>query len=383
MRKITGIPASAGIAIGKAFVYIKNSNLKTELSKFQNLPSDESILLFRESVEKAIEHLNIIIQKAEEEIGTEEAGIFDAQMLMLEDEDFQEAVVKLLQKDLPLDKAIGKVTDFYVKKFSEMDNEYFKERASDIKDIGTHLFNALTGKQTSSLANLSEDVIIVSEELSPSDTAEMCKNKVLGFATKVGGKTSHVAIIARALSIPAVVGASKLMDLVTHGTLLIVDGINGEIIIDPDLQTLENYQNLKKEHKEDQIKLKKFAQMKVKTLDGYKVEIQANVGSLDGVKSALENGADGIGLLRTEFLYLNRKTLPTEEETFTTIKKILQSMDNRPVILRTLDIGGDKFVPGFKLPTESNPFLGFRGCRLITNLEMRNIIQTQIRGAIR
>ncbi|MFX0053127.1 MAG: phosphoenolpyruvate-utilizing N-terminal domain-containing protein, partial [Candidatus Hermodarchaeota archaeon] len=329
MRKITGIPASTGIAIGKAFVYIKNSNLKTELSKFQNLPSDKSILLFRESVKKAIEHLNIIIQKAEEEIGTEEAGIFNAQILMLEDEDFQEAVVELLQKDFPLYKAIWDVTDSYVKKFNEMDNVYFRERASDIKDIGNYLINALIGKQTSSLANLSEDVIIVSEELSPSDTAEMCKNKVLGFATKVGGSTSHVAIIARALSIPAVVGASKLMDLVTHGTLLIVDGIEGEIIIDPDSQTLEIYQNLRDEQKESQLKLKKFAQIKAKTLDDYEIEIQANVGSLDGVKLALENGADGIGLLRTEFLYLDRNTLPTEDEMFITIKKILKSMGNR------------------------------------------------------
>ncbi|MFX0150314.1 MAG: phosphoenolpyruvate--protein phosphotransferase [Candidatus Hodarchaeota archaeon] len=383
MRKITGIPASTGIAIGKAFVYIKNSNLKTELSKFQNLPSDKSILLFRESVKKAIEHLNIIIQKAEEEIGTEEAGIFNAQMLMLEDEDFQAAVVELLQKDFPLYKAIWDVTDSYVKKFNEMDNVYFRERASDIKDIGNYLINALIGKQTSSLANLSEDVIIVSEELSPSDTAEMCKNKVLGFATKVGGSTSHVAIIARALSIPAVVGASKLMDLVTHGTLLIVDGIEGEIIIDPDSQTLEIYQNLRDEQKESQLKLKKFAQIKAKTLDDYEIEIQANVGSLDGVKLALENGADGIGLLRTEFLYLDRNTLPTEDEMFITIKKILKSMGNRPVILRTLDIGGDKLVPSLKLPAESNPFLGYRGSRIISNPEMSSIIQTQIRAALR
>ncbi|MFX0173872.1 MAG: phosphoenolpyruvate--protein phosphotransferase [Candidatus Hodarchaeota archaeon] len=383
MRKITGIPASTGIAIGKAFVYTKNSNLKTELSKFQNLPPDKLILLFQKSVKKGIEHLNVIIQKTEEEIGTEEAGIFDAQILMLEDEDFQEAVIELLKKDLPLDKAIWDVTDFYVKKFSEMDNEYFKERASDIKDIGNYLINALIGKQKSSLANLSEEVIIVSEELSPSDTAQMRKNKVLGFATKVGGSTSHVAIIARALSIPAVVGSSKLMDLVSHGTLLVVDGNEGEIIIDPDPQTLEIYQNKREKHIEDQHNLKKFAQIKAKTLDGYEVEIQANVGSLDGVKTALENGADGIGLLRTEFLYLDRKTLPTEEETFTTIKNILKSMGNRPVILRTLDIGGDKFVPSLKLPTESNPFLGYRGSRLVSNLEIRNIILAQIRAALR
>ncbi|MFX0183449.1 MAG: phosphoenolpyruvate--protein phosphotransferase [Candidatus Hodarchaeota archaeon] len=383
MRKITGIPASTGIAIGKAFVYTKSSNLKKELLKFQNISPEKSIILFREAVKKAIEHLNNIIRRTEEEIGTDEAGIFDAQILMLEDEDFQGAVIELLEKEFPLDKAIWDVTDFYVKKFSEIENVYFKERASDIRDIGNHIINALIGKQTSLLADLRNKVIVVSKELTPSDTAEMCKDKVIGFATEVGGSTSHVAIIARALNIPAVVGSSKLMQLVNPETPLIVDGVKGEIIINPDPETITSYQNMREKIKEDQDKLKKFAKMKAITLDGYKIEIQANIGSLDGINLALENGADGIGLLRTEFLYLGRETLPTEEESYTTIKKILLSMDNRPVILRTLDIGGDKNIPSLNLPAEANPFLGYRGSRFITDPELRNIIFTQIRAALR
>lgn len=383
MRKITGIPASTGIAIGKAFVFRKSFDLKKELLKFQNISPEKSITLFREAVKKAIEYLSDIIRKTEDEIGSEEAGIFDAQMLMLEDEDFQGAVIELLEKEFPLDKAIWDVTDFYVQKFNDIDNVYFKERASDIRDIGNHIINALIGKQTSLLADLRDEVIVVSKELSPSDTAEMCKDKVIGFATEVGGSTSHVAIIARALNIPAVVGSSKLVQLVNPGTLLIIDGIKGEIIINPDPETFKSYENIREKLKEDQNKLKKFAKMKVKTLDGYEIEIQANIGSLDGIKLALENGADGIGLLRTEFLYLGRETLPTEEESYATIKKILLLMENRPVILRTLDIGGDKYVPSLNLPTESNPFLGYRGSRFVTDPKLKNIIFIQIRAALR
>ncbi|MHA1331428.1 MAG: phosphoenolpyruvate--protein phosphotransferase, partial [Candidatus Hodarchaeales archaeon] len=384
IKTLDGISASPGVTIGHAFIYDKKRLLKDQSTvKFQNLTVDESVKLFKASLSKAIENLETLKDKTENEIGTEEAAIFDAQILILEDEDYQSAVINLVKNGTRIDNAITEVIDYYVAKFEEMDNEYFKERAADIRDVGDQLINALIGKKTSELSNLEKEVIIVSQELTPSDTAEMLKEKVLGLVTEVGGATSHVAIIARSLNLPAIVGVKDLLNNVQNDQLLIVDGINGRVIINPDPDTISKYRSIQSKLIDNETELKKYGYIIAKTLDGFTIEAQANIGSVSEIASALENGADGVGLLRTEFLYLGRKTLPTEEELFSTFKDILVKMKGKPVILRTLDVGGDKNIPCIDLPTEPNPFLGVRGSRIVKDPALKRIIVTQLRAALR
>ncbi|MHA1971572.1 MAG: phosphoenolpyruvate--protein phosphotransferase, partial [Candidatus Hodarchaeales archaeon] len=373
MKTLDGISASPGVTIGHTFVYDKNKVLKGEsIEKFQKLGVEESIKLFKDAIKIATTNLEVLKDKTEKEVGTEEAAIFDAQILILEDEDYQSAVIDLVKRGSRIDDAIIEITNFYVNQFEEMDNEYFKERAADIRDVGNQLIKALLGEnKKSELSNLKKEAIIISQELTPSDTAEMLKEKVLGFVTEAGGATSHVAIIARSLNLPAIVGVKDLLLNVKNNQLIIVDGIKGRVVINPDKDTIKKYRLIQNKLKDDETELKKYSSIIAKTRDGYTIETQANIGSVSEIASALENGADGIGLLRTEFLYLGRKTLPTEEELFDTFKEILIKMGGKPVILRTLDVGGDKDIPCIELPSEPNPFLGIRGSRIAKNPSLK------------
>ena len=235
MQTIEGIPASSGIAIGKVFLYEKNTKYDQLLEELNHLSKEDAQERFNRGIESAIEHLEKIKVITEQEVGVEEAGIFDAQILILEDEDFQTAVIDDILKGSKLLDAIWGVIDYYVGKFKLMENSYFQERAADIRDVGNQLINALIGKKNSILAELSEKVIIVAKELSPSETAEMRKEMVVGFATDLGGSASHVAIIARALNIPAVVGSNKITNSVEQGDVLILDGVKGNIIVNPNI----------------------------------------------------------------------------------------------------------------------------------------------------
>ncbi|MHA1975814.1 MAG: phosphoenolpyruvate--protein phosphotransferase [Candidatus Hodarchaeales archaeon] len=383
MQTIEGIPASSGIAIGKVFLYEKNTEYDQLLEKLNHISVEEAQEKFLRGIEIAIEYLESIKKKTESEVGLEEAGIFDAQILILEDEDFQTAVVNELVKGTKLLDAIWGVIDYYVGKFKLMENSYFQERATDIRDVGNQLLNALIGKKTCILSELSERVIIVAKELSPSETAEMRKEMVAGFATDLGGSASHVAIIARALNIPAVVGSSKVTSSVEQGDILILDGVKGNIIINPPRDMLDSYDSMRKQLLAEQLELKKFAHVKVATSDGKKISILANIGAMEDIETALENGAEGVGLLRTEFLYIQKRILPEEEDLFRIFRKILVNMGDKPVILRTLDMGGDKEIPGLHKQKETNPFLGLRGSRFISDIKLRNIILVQIRAALK
>ena len=383
MQTIEGIPASAGIAIGKIFLYRKSSEFDELISRLNDLPIEEAKQKFNSGITDAIGHLEKIRDNVEQNIGFEEAGIFDAQVLMLEDDDFQTAVMDELSKGTKLVDAIWGVIDYFVAKFELMKNSYFQERAADIRDVGNQLLNALVGNKVSSLSELSEEVIIVAHEISPSETAEMRKEMVLGFATDLGGSSSHVAIIARALSIPAVVGSSKISESVEQGDTLILDGVNGKIIINPSIEIVDTYHKRKKQILAEQLALKKLAHIKAETSDGKKISVQANIGSLDEVENVLENGAEGIGLFRTEFLFLGKETIPEEEFQFQVYKKILESMEDKPVIIRILDVGGDKEIPSIRMAKETNPFLGLRGSRFISNVKLRSIIEVQIRAALK
>jgi len=381
MNLVYGIPASNGIAIGDILYY--DHNFSFDLSKFKPKTIENSIQTFKEAILNTILYLEELSKKTEKEIGLKEAAIFDAQILMLEDEDFQESVIQKLYENLSLDQAILNVTNDYVDKFNHMKNQYFKERSSDIKDVGKQILNTLSGKRPSMLSNLKKEVIIIAKELTPSDTAEMDKDKILGFATELGGSTSHVAIIARALNVPAVVGAKELIKTVKENDFAIIDGNNGTIIINPDNKTLNKFRAIQTTFYEEELENKRFSTRKAKTKDGYEVEVNANIGSVKDVRLALENGADGIGLFRTEFLYLRSEKLPDEDMQYSTYKKVLETMKDKSVVLRILDVGGDKHIPSLNLKKEHNPFLGLRGSRFLLNAKLKDVLKKQIRAALR
>ncbi|MFW9777651.1 MAG: phosphoenolpyruvate--protein phosphotransferase [Candidatus Heimdallarchaeota archaeon] len=385
MKKIIGIPGSPGIAIGKARVF-KAPDIQMIIGgEFQDLNPNEAIILFKNATNKALERLSRIVSKVEEEIGSDEAGVFDAQMLMIEDEDFQSEIIEKIKNNIQLVDSIKSVSEKWQRKFEAMEDDYFKERGQDIKDAGNQILQALLDQYTSELSDLDEAVIIVADELTPSDTAEMNKSMVLAIATETGGPTSHAVILSRSLNIPAVVGTgtSTLLETISNSDTLVVDGSNGEVIIDPDLDTIQSYESKKVQYAEEEKLLQRYKEVRAITKDNHEIQLNVNLGSIDDLGSAMKVGAEGVGLLRTEFMYLNRINLPTEEELFSIFRKFLEGMEKYPVIIRTLDIGGDKELAYINLPKEVNPFLGLRGTRLASQSEFKQILTTQIRAALR
>jgi phosphotransferase system enzyme I (PtsI) len=269
----------------------------------------------------------------------------------------------------------------FVSMFEGMDNEYMKERAADIRDVSKRIMAHLQGIALVSLAEISEETIIIANDLTPSDTAQLNPTYVKGFATDIGGRTSHTAIMARSLELPAVVGTKNATSSATNGELVIVDGLKGEVIFSPEPSLLEEYQKKQVTYLKEKEELKKFFDKSSLSSDGHHVELAANIGSPEDLKSVIENGAEGVGLFRTEFLYMGREELPTEEEQFESYKKVLETMKEKPVVIRTLDIGGDKKLPYLPLPEEMNPFLGLRAVRLC--LERQDIFKTQLRALLR
>jgi phosphotransferase system enzyme I (PtsI) len=278
-------------------------------------------------------------------------------------------------------KAAGQVIQSYVDLFSAMEDEYMRERAADVKDIGNRLLRNLLGIQEQDIGNLDSDVIIIAHDLTPSDTALMDKRHVKGFATDIGGRTSHTAIMARSLEIPAVLGLCDITLNVSAGDMIILDGDTGKVIVNPDEETLTEYQSKIEKQKYLKMELKKIAKLPSETMDGKHVEIAANIGSPGEVDSVLEYGGDGIGLYRTEFLFMDRDSFPGEEEQLKAYRTVAEKMDGKPVIIRTLDIGGDKKLSYLPMPEEMNPFLGFRAIRLC--FEMRELFRTQLRAILR
>lgn len=265
--------------------------------------------------------------------------------------------------------------------FLSMEDEYMRERAADIRDIGGRIIRALKGEEKSSIGDIKDKCIIVAKDLTPSDTAQLNREYVLGFITELGGKTSHSAIIARALEIPAVSGIKDATEILKTGDLIILDGVKGIIYINPDESLIDEYQNKIQREMEEKRELLIYKDRKVLTKDGKRIEVAANISSKEEVDVALKYGADGIGLFRTEFLFMNRETAPTEEEQFEVYKYVLEKMDFRPVIIRTLDVGGDKKIPYIDVGTEMNPFLGLRAIRLC--FERLDLFKTQLKALLR
>jgi len=377
MKILKGIPASSGVAVGKAYVYVKEFMIAERKVKKSEVKGE--LKKFRVALERSKKQILEIKEKTSREIGEKEANIFQAQLLMLEDPAFVAEVENKIKSGKSAEVAVNEVVKSLISTFSAIKDEYLKERALDIEDIGERVIRNLLGYKDS--LELAQKAVVIAENLTPSDTARMDIKKVLGFATEVGGATSHTAIIAREYGIPAVVGVGNVTEKVKPGELVIVDGNNGLVIVNPDQKTVNRYVKISGEIKQRFEELKKFAFLPAVTADGHRIEVAANIGNLNEVKLALTYGAEGIGLLRTEFLYLDRTTPPNEEEQFKVYSQIAQSLGEKPVIIRTLDVGGDKPLPYLKMSKELNPFLGWRGIRI--SIEELDIFKEQLRAILR
>lgn len=378
---IKGIPASPGITIGKALL-VDSEKLSVAKRKITNEEIPFQIAHFEEALIQTRFEILKIQKKIEKELGSEHSEIFDAHLLVLEDRALIEEVISRLKKDKwNVEYTFSKVLEKYTTAFSRINDEYLRERLSDIQDVGRRILKNLLGQKKGMLQELKESVIAVAYDLSPSDTAMMHKEKVLGFITDIGGRTSHTAIMARSLEIPAVVGLEEATKRVKNGDLLVVDGTHGIVIINPKKEVLRKYHQEQTKFKAIEKELIKLRDMPCQTLDGKKVELAANIELPEEMPSVIAHGAEGIGLYRTEYFYMNRKDLPTEEEHFEAYKKVAQSMAPHSVIIRTVDLGGDKFLSQLKIPNEMNPFLGWRAIRFC--LARPDIFKIQLRAILR
>ncbi len=379
MRKYKGIGVSEGIAIGRIYLY-QNEPISIPLEEKDNLSFEIKKKIIEEAFDRLEKELSVIYEKLKDEV-KEEAEIITAQILMLDDPDLKEEIYKFLKEGFSPPSSIKKAFKSYIDTMKKLNNAYLKERIRDIEDVEEGLLRILTKKPKKDLSHLPFHAIIFARDLTPSDTAGIDRDHVLGIVTEEGGKTSHTAILSEALGIPAVLGVSKITEEIKEGDIAIVDGKEGVVIINPEKDILEDYQKRVKTLNEYKEKLKILAQKKVKTKKGKEIEVSANIGSLQDIEIALSMGADGVGLFRTEFLFLNRKNPPKEEEQFETYKEVLKKFKDKPVIIRTLDIGGDKQLSYINLKEEQNPFLGIRGIRL--TLRERELFKTQLRAILR
>ncbi|SDH35042.1 phosphotransferase system, enzyme I, PtsI [Alteribacillus persepolensis] len=376
---LQGIAASKGIAIAKAFV-LEQPDLTVEKKSVK--AADEETQRFQEAVGTAKAELEQIKEKTLKEMGEDKAEIFAAHLLVLEDPEIINGVTtKIKDEHVNAEFALKELADMYVSMFEGMDNEYMKERAADIRDVSERVLSHLLGVTNTSLAEIQEETVVIAEDLTPSDTAQLNLDYVLGFATDIGGRTSHSAIMARSMEIPAVVGTKSATSSVSTGDMVVVDGMDGKVLINPEEGELETYREKLDAYLRQKEEWAKLVNEPSVTMDSHQVELAANIGTPDDMEGVLANGAEGIGLYRTEFLYMGRSELPSEEEQFKAYKSVLEQMDGKPVVIRTLDIGGDKDLPYLDLPKEMNPFLGFRALRLC--LEETDMFRTQLRALLR
>jgi phosphotransferase system enzyme I (PtsI) len=385
-KRIKGIAASPGIAIGKTFVYsdelltiekrpVKESELADELKKLETA-----------LVKTKMEILEIQ-KKIANEMGSKYAEIFDAQLMLLEDRVLLEEIIDRLRKEMVgIEYVFHQVVKKYKKALSRLGDNYLKERASDIDDFRRRVLRNLLGRDVSYLGDLKEEVIVIAHDLSPSDTASIDKSKILGFATDIGGSTSHTAIMAKSFEIPAVVGTEYVSNEVSGGNIVIVDGSSGVVISNPTKETISEYQKKKRAIEERNLELIRLKDIPSRTEDGIPLKIMANIELPSEVNSAVSHGAEGIGLYRTEYFYLNRGDLPSEEEQYNAYKLVAVRMAPRPVIIRTLDMGGDKFISQLDMPYELNPFMGWRAIRFclarpdIFKIQLRAILRASVHG---
>ena len=374
-----GIAASKGYSIGKAYIQEHEEIIITD-EKVSDIAGEKEKLHIALDASKA--QLEKIKEKAAKEMGEEKAAVFEAHITLLDDPEFSgQMEAEIENNSLNAMKAVEGVTNTFVMIFESMDDEYMRERAADIKDVSSRIIANLAGKGGDAFSITEEDTIVVAHDLTPSDTAQLDRSKVIAFLTNIGGRTSHSAIMARTLEIPAVVGLGDITTSVKAGDTIIVDGINGDVIINPDNATIEEYKAKRENFLKEQEELRKLVDVKTVTKAGKRVEVCGNIGKPEDVHQVLANGGDGIGLFRTEFLYMDRDSAPTEDEQYESYKYVLEKMEGKQVVIRTLDIGGDKTLPYLPLPQEMNPFLGYRAIRLC--LDRKEIFKVQLRALLR
>ncbi|MFW3496227.1 phosphoenolpyruvate--protein phosphotransferase [Aerococcus viridans] len=380
MTKLTGIAASDGIAIAKAFL-VEEPDLSFGISKSNDSQQE------KERLAKAIADSKVEIEKikavAAKSLSEEEAQVFDAHLMVLEDPELQQAYTqKIDDETLNAESAVRQTADFYIEIFKGMeDNPYMQERAADIKDVTDRLVAHLLGVKIPDLSTIDEEVVVVAYDLTPSDTAQLNRQFVKGFATDIGGRTSHSAIMSRSLEIAAVVGTGNVSKEINDGDTVIVDGLNGDVIVNPDDATIAEYEKIAADFLARKAEWEKLKDAETLTKDGKKFEIAANIGTPKDLEGVHSNGAEAIGLYRTEFLYMDSDEMPTEDEQFESYKVVLEGMNGHPVVVRTMDIGGDKHLPYLQLPEEMNPFLGYRAIRI--GLNQPELLRVQLRALLR
>ncbi|MFD1780131.1 phosphoenolpyruvate--protein phosphotransferase [Fredinandcohnia salidurans] len=376
---LNGIAASSGIAIAKAYLLIE-PDLSFEEKKIEDI--EKEIKRFQSAIGKAIKDLEEIRDSAKKELGDDESAIFDAHILILSDPDLLNQVsdnIKATRNSA--ESALKSTSDMFITMFEQMDNEYMKERAADIRDVRKRVLSYLLGVEIVNPSMIKDEVIIVAEDLTPSDTAQLNRAYVKGFITDIGGRTSHSSIMARSMEIPAVVGTKTATKAINNGDIVIVDGSSGEILINPSQEMVSKYKKKQADFEIQKEELVKLVNEKTVTIDGHHVELAANIGTPKDLDSVVQNGSEAIGLYRTEFLYMDKDQLPSEEEQYQAYKEVLEGMNGKTVVLRTLDIGGDKELPYLNLSKEMNPFLGNRAIRLC--LEEQGMFRTQLRALLR
>lgn len=379
MPNVSGIAASAGIAIARAFI-LEHPDYSVEKRSINDV--DAEIAKLEAALEKSEAELQAIKEKTLRELGEKKAEIFASHLLILGDPELIDPVKsKIVDEKVNAEFALDETATTFIQMFENMKSAYLQERAADMRDVTKRVLGHLLGLKVTNPAEIDEEVIVLAEDLTPSDTAQLNRKYVLGFATNIGGRTSHSAIMARSLEIPAVVGTKEILATAKNGDLIIVDGLDGLVLVNPEESVVEEYKAKQAAYAAQVEEWRKLRDEPTVTLDGVHVELAANIGTPNDVAGVIDNGGEGVGLYRTEFLYMGRDKLPSEDVQYNAYKTVLEKMEGKPVVVRTLDIGGDKELPYLDLPKEMNPFLGFRAVRLC--LDRQDIFRTQLRALLR
>ncbi len=378
---ISGILASPGIAFGKALL-LKEDEIVIDRKKISADKVDQEVERFLSGRAKASAQLEAIKTKAGETFGEEKEAIFEGHIMLLEDEELEQEIIALIKdKGMTADAAAHEVIEGQATALEELDDEYLKERAADVRDIGKRLLRNILGLAIIDLSAIQDEVILVAADLTPSETAQLNLKKVLGFITDAGGRTSHTSIMARSLELPAIVGTGSVTSQVKNGDYLILDAVNNLVYVNPTNEEIDKLRAVQEQVATEKAELAKLKDLPAITLDGHQVEVCANIGTVRDVDGAERNGAEGVGLYRTEFLFMDRDALPTEEEQFAAYKAVAEACGSQAVIVRTMDIGGDKELPYMNFPKEENPFLGWRAIRIA--MDRKEILRDQVRAILR
>lgn len=379
--KLTGVGVSSGIVTGIVYQFA-SENFSTEKIKIDDDKVENEISRFYKGLKKTTEEMRELQKKIDDEVGKEHAYIFEVHLLVLEDEFLIEKTINRVRKEkFNVEYILSEVVEDFAKVLFKSSDSYLRGRAEDIRDVKKRLLRNLAGKQEKSLLDIDTEVIVVAHDLSPADTIMMHKEKVVGFVTDIGSRTSHTAIMARSLEIPAVVALKDVSKKARHGDRIVVDGTEGIVYINPGSAILKEYGKKRIRFEVNERELRDLRQLPAQTMDGHVIKLMANMELADELSSALTHGADGIGLYRTEFFYLDREDLPAEDEQYEVYSQVAKKIAPHPVIIRTMDIGGDKFVSQLEISQELNPFMGWRGIRF--SLEQHEVFEIQLRAILR